>query len=210
MKALKEKTGQRKLITKAGGLVFCIVLCFSNGRAEGQSAIQRFDERILMSVEERRTPAQSGFFLFVSRTNNYVNLAVPVGLMAGGMVGDNKEMRQNALYVASSSAVSFLLTNLIKITVKRPRPFIKNVKIVPLYRAGGYSFPSGHTSSSFATATALSSAYPKWYIVVPSFLWASSVSYSRIYIGVHHPTDVAAGALVGAGSAFSMRFIRKD
>jgi membrane-associated phospholipid phosphatase len=62
--------------------------------------------------------------------------------------------------------------------------------------------PSAHTSSAFATATSLSLAFPKWYVVVPSFVWASSVGYSRMHLGVHYPSDVLVGALVGSGSAF--------
>jgi membrane-associated phospholipid phosphatase len=47
-------------------------------------------------------------------------------------------------------------------------------------------------------------AYPKWYVVVPSFVWASSVGYSRMHLGVHYPSDVLVGALVGSGSAVLM------
>jgi undecaprenyl-diphosphatase len=118
-------------------------------------------------------------------------------------------MRQNSLYIASSTALSFGLTFLIKHIVKRPRPFVQNINIVPVYRAGSTSFPSGHTSSSFATATALSRAYPKWYVIAPAFLWAGSVSYSRMYLGVHYPTDVAAGAVIGTGSAFVLQSLKK-
>jgi undecaprenyl-diphosphatase len=98
---------------------------------------------------------------------------------------------------------------LIKHVVKRRRPFIQNIDITPVYRAGGTSFPSGHTSSTFASATALSMAYPKWYVIVPSYLWASSVGYSRMYLGVHYPSDVGAGMLLGAGSAVSLSFLKK-
>ncbi|MNY28511.1 putative undecaprenyl-diphosphatase YbjG [compost metagenome] len=139
-----------------------------------------------------------------------VNVGVPLGLLAAGTIADDKKMRQNALYVASSSAVNALVTMLIKKVVKRPRPFLANVKIQAVYHPTHYSFPSGHTSTSFTTATAVSQAYPKWYVIVPSYLWAGSVSFSRLYLGVHYPTDVAAGALLGTGTAFSLRSMRPD
>lgn len=175
-----------------------------------QSKLQQLDDQILINLAESRTPEQTGFFLFLSNHNDWVNIGVPVGLLAGGIIGNDKQMRQNALYVASSSVVNALVTMLIKKVVKRPRPFLANVKIQAVYQPSHYSFPSGHTSTSFTTATALSQAYPKWYVVVPSYLWAGSVSFSRLYLGVHYPTDVAAGALLGAGTAFSLRSMRAE
>ncbi|PWG80759.1 phosphatase PAP2 family protein [Pararcticibacter amylolyticus] len=190
--------------------IAAVFLCWGVNCAVAQSLVDKFDDRILIKVADNRTEAKNDIFLFLSKTNNYVNIAVPVGMFAAGLMDGDQQTRRDAMYVASSSAVSFLLTNLIKVVVKRPRPFIRNVKVVPLYRAGGYSFPSGHTSSSFTTATALSSVYPKWYVIAPSYLWASSVSYSRIYLGVHHPSDVLTGAALGAGSALSLKFIKKE
>jgi membrane-associated phospholipid phosphatase len=175
-----------------------------------QSKLQQLDDQILINLSESRTPEKTGFFLFLSNHNDWVNIGVPVGLLAGGVIGNDKQMRQNALYVASSSAVNALATLLIKKIVKRPRPFLANVKIRAVYQPAQYSFPSGHTSTAFTTATALSQAYPKWYVVVPSYLWAGSVGYSRLYLGVHYPTDVAAGALLGTGTAFSLRSMRAD
>lgn len=163
----------------------------------------------MINLADNRTPEKTGFFMFLSNTNRYGAIGVPAGLLVGGIIGHDQQMRENSLYVASSTAVSFALTALIKTLVKRPRPFIQNIHIVPVYRAGGYSFPSGHTSSGIATATALSIAYPKWYVIAPAFLWAGSVSYSRMYLGVHYPTDVGAGAILGAGSAVSMSFLRR-
>ncbi|WP_316814747.1 phosphatase PAP2 family protein [Pedobacter nyackensis] len=177
---------------------------------QAQSKLQQWDDQVLINLAESRTPEKTGFFLFISNHNDWVNVGVPVGLLAGGIIGNDKQMRQNALYVASSSAVNALATMLIKKLVKRPRPFLANVKIRAVYQPSHYSFPSGHTSTAFTTATALSQAYPKWYVVVPSYLWAGSVGFSRLYLGVHYPTDVAAGALLGTGTAFSLRPLRAD
>ena len=169
-----------------------------------QSPIQQFDDRIMINLANHRTPETTNFMMFLSTSFKYVELGIPAGLFIGGVASGDKEMRQNALYVGSSTVVSIGLTLLAKHLVKRPRPFIKNINIIPVYRPTSTSFPSGHTSSTFAPATALSIAYPKWYVIAPSFLWSGAVGYSRMYLGVHYPTDVAAGAILGSGTAIFM------
>jgi membrane-associated phospholipid phosphatase len=66
---------------------------------------------------------------------------------------------------------------------------------------------------AFAAATTISLQYPKWYVIAPAFIYASGVGYSRMYLGVHYPTDVLAGAVLGAGSSFvthyAFKFIKK-
>ena len=66
---------------------------------------------------------------------------------------------------------------------------------------------------AFAAATTISLQYPKWYVIAPAFIYASGVGYSRMYLGVHYPTDVLAGAVLGAGSSFvthyTFKFIKK-
>ncbi len=176
--------------------------------SKAQKSIDRFDMDILEHIAHGRTAGQTRVFRTISDVNNYVNIAVPVGLLIAGTIDNNKAMRQNALYIASSTATTALLNTILKHVFKRKRPFRAHINFVPVYEAGGYSFPSGHTSAAFSTATALSRVYPKWYVIGPSLLWAGSVGYSRMYLGVHHPTDVGAGALLGAGAAFGLSFIR--
>lgn len=67
---------------------------------------------------------------------------------------------------------------------------------------GSYSFPSGHASGSFVIATSLTLRYPDnpW-IIAGSFTYATLVSLGRMYWGVHYPSDVLVGSLIGAGSA---------
>jgi undecaprenyl-diphosphatase len=182
---------------------------FYSPLAHAQARLQQWDDRVMIDLANNRTPEQTGFFMFISKNLMYGNVGVPAGLLVGGIISNDKEMRQNSLYVASSTLLSYGFTTLIKQIVKRPRPFVQNISITPVYRPGGYSFPSGHSSSSFATATALSMAYPKWYVIAPAYLWAGATGYSRMYLGVHYPTDVATGAVLGAGSALPLLFLKK-
>jgi len=188
-------------------LIFIFLFCSS--KVNAQYRIQQFDDRVVADIQNTRTPEQTDIFLFLTNTYRYGDIGIPAGLFISGAIGHNQQMRQNSLFVGSSSAISYGLEYLLKHLVKRRRPFVQNANIVPVYRAGGTSFPSGHATTTFSTAMALSMAYPKWYVIAPSFLWASSVSYSRLYLGVHYPTDVAAGASLGVGSALTMSFLRK-
>jgi membrane-associated phospholipid phosphatase len=173
-----------------------------------QSGLQRLDERILEDFAASRTEGQTRVWRFVSDANNYVNAGIPVGVVVDGLIRNDDRTKRNGLYMAASTATTYLLNLAIKRLVRRPRPFITDTRLVPVYRPGEYSFPSGHASSVFSAMTALSRAYPKWYVIAPSFLWATGVGYSRMYLGVHYPTDVTAGAVLGAGTAFAMGFLR--
>lgn len=69
-------------------------------------------------------------------------------------------------------------------------------------RSGSFSFPSNHASNLFAIATFLSYNYGR--LVIPCFVAAALVGYSRIYVGSHYPTDVLAGAALGMLEGFSI------
>ncbi len=187
----------------------CWLNCSYIGALAQEIPASTLDIRILESIAETRTVPQTQTFKVLSDINNYVQIAVPVGLLVAGAVNDDKIMRQNALYVASSTAVTALVNVGLKHLFKRSRPFKKYPNFISVRTASGYSFPSGHTSSAFATASALSRAYSKWYVVAPSLLWASSVGYSRMYLGVHFPTDVLAGAALGTGAAFALDGLKR-
>lgn len=192
-------------------LFSALIVAFLNAQpCFAQRVIQQWEDRVMINLAEHRTPEKTGLMLFLTKTYTYGDIGVPAALLAGGIISNDRQMRENALYVASSTAISYGLNQLIKVIVKRPRPFVQNIKIVPVYQAQEYSFPSGHTSTTISTATALSIAYPKWYVIAPAFLWAGSVSYSRMYLGVHYPTDVAGGALLGAGTAVSLSFLKAN
>jgi membrane-associated phospholipid phosphatase len=84
----------------------------------------------------------------------------------------------------------------IKDLVNRPRPFEAHPQIHPLYSVHSSSFPAGHAATAFAGATLLAYMAPR---ASPLFLaLAVAISYSRVYVGVHYPGDVIAGAAVGA------------
>lgn len=142
--------------------------------------------------------------LVLSETTIPIALAVPVVMGGYGLVSGDELLLQRAFHVAMASGVNLALTYSLKASLGRERPDVAYPGVFDAYKLKtDFSMPSGHSSAAFATATSLSLQYPYWYIVVPSFVWASAVGYSRMHLGVHYPTDVLAGALLGAGSAWA-------
>lgn len=95
-----------------------------------------------------------------------------------------------------------VLTYGIKHMIDRERPYDRYPgRVYPYSTESSPSFPSSHTAAAFSLATSLSIKYPKWYVIAPSAVWACSVGFSRMNEGVHYPSDVIAGAAIGAGCA---------
>jgi undecaprenyl-diphosphatase len=107
-----------------------------------------------------------------------------------------KVMLALALTIAVSDSVSH---RLIKAHFQRPRPnqvtSLTHTDLKLDYSPSGYSFTSNHAMNNFAGATVLTFAYPGLGPVL--FVYAFLVAYSRPYVGVHYPSDIAAGGLLG-------------
>ena len=138
-----------------------------------------------------------------------LSFATPVGLWIDGKIEHNKKTEHNAYEIAGSVIIAAGATEAMKIVFNRDRPFQKYSDVYPYQVENGQSFPSGHASLAFATATSLSLEYKKWYIVVPAYAWACGVGYSRLYLGEHYPSDVIGAAVTGAGSAVIAHWISK-
>jgi undecaprenyl-diphosphatase len=100
------------------------------------------------------------------------------------------------LLVAATSITTSLLNALFKYAVQRDRPPTVILDPKPLMEVPTTSsFPSGHTSTSFACAYVISRLAPR--LTVPVFVLAALIGFSRVYVGVHYPLDVVAGAIFG-------------
>jgi undecaprenyl-diphosphatase len=99
------------------------------------------------------------------------------------------------LLTAGSVWTADILVLAIKAMAERPRPSAAVPEADPLMRAGGWSFPSGHAATAFAGAVALTYLWRRW---APAFfVLAVAIAFSRVYVGVHYPGDVLAGAALG-------------
>lgn len=179
-------------ITNFIGLFFCV--SFINA--------QNIDITILRDTNGNRNTSLDPSFKAITNSALPISVATPLIIYSVGLIKKDSTIKNQALFIGETFLVSAFITTALKYSIKRERPFNTYPDIEKVTAAPGYSFPSGHTSTAFATATSLSMEYPKWYIIAPSFAWASAVGYSRMHLGVHYPSDVVAGAIVGSGSAY--------
>lgn len=115
-------------------------------------------------------------------------------------------LRREALLLVATVMLGWLVNSGVKLLVGRPRP-----EIVPhLTDAGGASFPSGHSFNAAVVYIAIALAFAtlsarhsvRYTIIGGAMVLSALVAWSRVWLGVHFPSDVAAGWLGGAGWAF--------
>jgi membrane-associated phospholipid phosphatase len=170
---------------------------------------QNIDIRILRSLNSSQNLPSDGFFRLMSDSDPYIVFIVPAGLGTAGLLRHDEKLFREACVVSASVLMNSAVTIALKYSVNKDRPFVRYTDITKKSAAGSPSFPSGHTSSSFALATSLSLNYPEWYVIVPAYAWAGTVAYSRMDLGVHYPSDVLAGAIIGSGCAWLTHAVNK-
>jgi membrane-associated phospholipid phosphatase len=127
---------------------------------------------------------------------------VPIGITIQGYATKDRHMIANGYKSAIGLLTALAISTITKYSVDRTRPYIKYEGYIEGRDSPHTSsFPSGHTTAAFATATSLSLSYRKWYVTVPAYAYAGFVGYSRMRLGVHYPTDVLAGMVIGTGSS---------
>jgi membrane-associated phospholipid phosphatase len=170
---------------------------------------QNLDIDLLRKINIERIAALDPTFKFVTNSVAPIGLAAPLLVTSIGFIQKDKTLQNKGYYMGATLLTSALITTSLKFAIDKDRPFVTYPEIQKLTSAGSPSFPSGHTSEAFATATSLSLAFPKWYVIAPSFIWASAAGYSRMHLGVHYPSDVLVGVLIGSGSAWLCHELNK-
>ncbi|MEM0962032.1 MAG: phosphatase PAP2 family protein [Bacteroidota bacterium] len=177
--------------------------------------VETVEVQILRAVYGIESPLFAVPMEVINETSYPIFLAsAPAAWAISGLAGADLDP---ALRLTLSQALSLGTTFALKRTVNRARPYVALGDMATRDRRylredvrDPYSFPSGHTSSAWVTATSLSLSYPEWYVIVPSAAWATGMGLTRMWHGVHYPTDVLAGAAIGIGSAVLVHVVLPD
>jgi membrane-associated phospholipid phosphatase len=179
-----------------------------------QIAAQNTDIDLLRRINGPINTRPDVFMRGISNSVMPLMIAVPAGLLIYHRTQTGSWTEKREPYVIGAVLVVNLgITYGLKKAVNRPRPFVQYPS-PDIYQkdshVGTYSFPSGHSSSAFALATSVCLAYPKWYVIAPAAVWAFTVGYSRMHLGVHFPSDVLMGAIIGSGCAVLGHYLNRQ
>ncbi len=171
---------------------------------------ESIDAQILRAIHTERNTNLDGFMKGISNSSYIILPAIPVGLFINYKVCDCEDKLYNSINIGSSIVITAATSLILKEIIKEPRPHKRYDFIDNITNPSGYSMPSMHTSTAFALATSLTLIEPKYYIIIPAYLWASIVAYSRMHLGVHTFSDVVVGAAIGTGISFATNSIVKS
>jgi membrane-associated phospholipid phosphatase len=151
------------------------------------------DLRLLRLLRTRgHTPAVEGSLLLLARSCENGLLWCVIALAGAGLGG---RRRRHAYFRAMTIVLATLVANtVVKQTVRRARPVLEEELPALTPVLSGRSYPSAHSSTSFAGARALAAAGLP---APPLYAVATAMALSRPYLGVHYPSDIVAGALLG-------------
>jgi membrane-associated phospholipid phosphatase len=175
-------------------LTLLIAFCLA---ARGQNP----DVNILKTLNAGNAPGWDNTMAGLSYIVPIIAPAQVVSLWTYGAIKKDRKVIKDGHRSAATIILAMSLSTVLKYSIERERPFDAFPdEITQRDYPETFSFPSGHTTSAFATATAMSLSCRKWYVTVPSYTYAGLVAYARMRLGVHYPTDVLAGMIIGTGS----------
>ncbi|MFI6892945.1 bifunctional phosphatase PAP2/diacylglycerol kinase family protein [Streptomyces sp. NPDC050256] len=170
-----------------------------------RGALHRSDLAVFQNLAGRHWPAAGPVLPRLSRSANHGLLwfGAAAGIAAFG--GSARARRAALRGIASLAVASAAINTVGKGAVRRERPILDAVPVIRQLKRQPVttSFPSGHAASAAAFATGVALESKGWGAVVAPV--ALSVAASRVYTGVHYPSDVLAGAALGIGAAFALR-----
>jgi len=187
-------------ITSIAGLGFCFLLLLLVGwlceEVWEQESFQ-FDSAILIWLHRQATPVLDRVMLSITTLGN-PEIVIPIVIVVlGWFAWKRRWLESTFLVIACAGAI--VLNQGLKLVFTRPRPALWS----PLIKEVSYSFPSGHALGSLVLYGFLAYLFARWYprqarpIYAIAVVLISLIGLSRLYLGVHYPTDILAGYSMG-------------
>lgn len=156
--------------------------------------INNLDINILNFIRDSLSnPVMDKLMIFLTSLGDKGFIWIVIGVI---LLTQKKYRKIGFVLLIALLITSIVGEGVIKNIVQRHRPFITYPYISIIINPPiSFSFPSGHTSSSFAAATVLGYYIKEWRYVF--YIFATSIAFSRIYLFVHYPSDIIAGILLG-------------
>ena len=165
-----------------------------------------WDLDVMNVMHDRRGPVLDVLMISLSVIGGAVGLTVIVAVLVVALV--RRGRRADAAFLVVAVGGAAVIEFVAKLAFARPRPELWD----HLYPAAGYSFPSGHAMSATALAVAVAAltrdARRRRWAIAGGALFALGVGVSRVYLGVHYPSDVLAGWCAGLAWVSGLVLVR--
>ena len=158
--------------------------------------LQNLDGSLLLWIQSVRLDFLDPLVCFYTRLGNTGMLWILISVL----LLFSKKTRKAGILGLAALLLGFICTNLtIKPLVERTRPWLTLKELTPLVdEKDPHSFPSGHSTSAFAAGVTWALCASKVWMRVLAVSAAACMALSRLYVGVHYPSDVLCGSLIGA------------
>ena len=172
------------------------------------------DEHLFLKINLSRSKILDLIVPPIDKSVLPLAITLPITSFIASRASNNSYNENSAVLLGFSEITSATISFSLKNIVRRQRPFVKFPNV--FYNKNNsptddFSFPSGHSSIAFSIATLLTLRYPdKPLLIATSYFYAVTVAYGRVYLGVHYPSDVLTGALIGSTSAVLIYSLRKE
>ena len=158
------------------------------------------------------------YFVNLNLQNQFFNVLMPIitniglyffwfAVCAVLAIFGGEKGRNVALILLIGILIGHFISDYLKYVFLRPRPFMTLTGVHLLANATNYSFPSGHTTEAFIGCIIIGKKYGNLLLFI---LLAVLIAFSRVYIGVHYPGDVLAGAMLGVGISILVLHFEAD
>ena len=170
-------------------------------------AVHQTELHWLDLLNSHHIPGTLPLLQFLSAYTTWINISVVFILLFIAWKRGTWPMWHHFISTALVMILTAFLIWLLKTLFDRDRPFSTYPFIEKLSLGGGSSFPSGHTMETFAMAFAITRVFRIKAVRIILFSWACLVGYTRMALGVHYPSDVAGGAILGMLSGFLIPYL---